>query len=268
MLRSIRKMEGHTIAATDGEIGKVHDILFDDRHWTVRFLVVDTGTWLTGRRVLISPVAFSGVDWQTGNIELRLTRDQIETSPDVDTEKPVSRQHEREHFRHFGWPFYWGGTNIWGVGVTPSELAIAAEYPGVMPAAAEEREGGLGIGGGDADRHLRSAREMMKYRLEAMDGTLGNVNDLLIDDEGWNICYLAVGTGEWFVGEHVLLSPKWIERVNLEQQKVYTDLTREEVRRGPVWDSRKPMDRDFERHLHRHLQRPGYWADEDRPLAP
>jgi hypothetical protein len=264
MLRSIRKFRGHSIAATDGDIGKVDDVLFDVQHWTVRYIVVDTGTWLSGRRVIVSPVAFAGVDWRTGNVELRLTREQIESSPPLDAERPLSRSDERKHFRHYGWPFYWGGPGIWGTGVTPAELAIAADHPGVMREAAEEHEEALS----ESDPNLGSAREMLDYRLETLDGSAGNINDLLIDDEGWDIRYLAVGSGEWFNSDHVLLAPQWIARVNETKRAVYTDLTRDDVRQGPAWDPRRPMDRDFERHLHQHMDRPGYWRAEGGPLAP
>jgi hypothetical protein len=104
MLRSIDDMRGFTIRASDGEIGSVDDFLFDDERWAIRYLVANTGGWLTGRLVLVSPIAFRSVDWDGRRFEVDLTRRQIEDSPSIDADQPVSRWKEEEYFRYYGYP--------------------------------------------------------------------------------------------------------------------------------------------------------------------
>src|SRR5205809_6020840 len=109
MLRSASEWDGYSIQATDGEIGHVAEFLFDDEKWTIRYLVVDTGGWLPGRRVLISPIALGETDWPGHRLHVKLTRQQVEESPVIDTDKPVSRQHEVSYYQYYRWPYYWGG---------------------------------------------------------------------------------------------------------------------------------------------------------------
>src|SRR6266508_5022629 len=98
------ELKGVTIQATDGDIGSVQDLYFDDHSWTVRYLVVDTGTWLPGRQVLISPFAFRAISGAS-RLQTTLTKDQIENSPSIDTDRPVNRQREIEDSRYYGYPY-------------------------------------------------------------------------------------------------------------------------------------------------------------------
>ena len=114
MLRSVKKLFEDKLGASDGEIGHVKDFYFDDQNWAVRYLVADTGSWMPGRLVLISPHAFGNL-YQGGKVLLvNLTRQQIENSPSIESHKPVSRQYEEEYHRYYGWPFYWRGRCIVG----------------------------------------------------------------------------------------------------------------------------------------------------------
>jgi hypothetical protein len=122
MLRTVRDLQGYAIRATDGVIGEVADFFFDDEDWVIRYLVVDAGTWLRGRHVLISPVAIGHPDWMAQLLPVSITKDQVKNSPDIDTRKPVSRQHETEHLGYYGYPFYWGGAGLWGMGAYPGSL--------------------------------------------------------------------------------------------------------------------------------------------------
>jgi len=126
MLRPVKDLKGYALLATDGPIGHVVDVLVDDRHWAVRYLVVDTGTWLSGRRVLISPMSLGRPDWALQQLPVSLTKDRVEHSPDVDTQKPVSRQHEEEQLSYYGYPVYWEGTGLWGTSAYPGMLAGTA----------------------------------------------------------------------------------------------------------------------------------------------
>jgi len=100
MLRSLKKLFGNKILATDGQIGRVHDFYFDDQEWTVRYMVADTGGWLKGRLVLISPAALGEADWGAESFPVNLTRQQIGESPGIEEDLPVSRQQEIELQRY------------------------------------------------------------------------------------------------------------------------------------------------------------------------
>jgi sporulation protein YlmC with PRC-barrel domain len=232
----------------DGEIGKVKEFYFDDRHWAIRYLVADTGNWLTGRQVLISPYALAAVNKEEQYINIELTKKQIEDSPSLDSDEPVSRQFELDYFGFYGWPMYWGGPYMWG------------NQPYIM----RDREKWKESIQGDKtwDTHLRSSYEVSGYHIQAADGEIGHVEDFVIDDETWAIRYLIINTHNWWPGKKVLISPKWIERVSWEESKVFVNLTREAIKQSPEYTEESLLTRDYETRLHRHYRREGYWVNE------
>src|SRR5262249_12390058 len=121
MMRTISSLKGQGVAATDGDIGSVQDIYFDDMTWTVRYFVVDTGTWLPGRQVLLSPMSLRGVN-ADGKVVVPLSRGQVEQSPSVDTDKPVNRQYEMQYAQYYGYPYYWTGASRWGDTALPAQV--------------------------------------------------------------------------------------------------------------------------------------------------
>ena len=114
MLYTAKTLKGYKLDSLDGEIGKVKEFYFDDRHWTIRYLVADTGNWLPGRQVLISPYALVAVNKSEEHISVDLTKKQIEDSPSLNSDKPVSRQFEENYYGYYGWPTYWSGPYIMG----------------------------------------------------------------------------------------------------------------------------------------------------------
>ena len=244
MLRTAEALHKYTLGASDGEIGKVKDFYFDDRYWTVRYLVADTGNWLEERLVLISPYALVCVDDETELIPTNLTRKQIEDSPPADSDRPVSRQFEVGYYEYYGWPAYWSGLHPWG----------AYPYPVPHPENAKEGEEA------SWDSHLRSAREVEGYGVEAADGEIGHIADFIIDDKDWAIRYLVVDTRNWWPGKHVLMSPEWIERVSWDDQKVHVDLARNTIKDAPEYTPDSVISREYETELGRHYNREGYWA--------
>jgi len=222
MLRSMKKdFRGFTIGATDGDIGKVEEFYFDDASFTVRHLVVDTGGWLGHHKVLISPMALRDLDWVGKRVKAALSKVQVEKSPVINTDKPVSRQHEIEYYSYYGYPPYWA------------------------------RESG--------DSHLRSSAAVIGYHIAATDGDIGHVEDFLVDDATWAIRYVVVDTRNWRPGKRVLVSPEWIERVDWSDAKVHVGVTREQIKQSPEYDPLNPVARDYEARLHDHYGRPRYW---------
>jgi sporulation protein YlmC with PRC-barrel domain len=228
MLQSIKQLYGETLRASDGEIGHVKDFYFDDTNWAVRYLVVDTGSWLLGRLVLISPHAF-GCSYQDGEVlHVNLTRKQIENSPSIETHKPVSRQYEEEYYQYYGWPSYWPGDAMGGI----------SDYPAVPPPTRpyqKKQANGDGDPHNDDDSHLRSTQAMSGYHIQASDGTIGHVSDFIMDDKSWAIRRLVVETGHWLSGKEVLISLSKIDRISYEESKVFVNLTKEAIQQAPEY---------------------------------
>ena len=258
MLHSVKDLQGATLLATDGEIGTAQDGYFDDETWSLRYLVADTGGWLTGRRVLLPVVALGAARWHAGQLAVALTRDQIRRSPDIDTEQPVARQHEADLYQYYGYPYYWGGLGMgMNMGMYPMAMPV-----GVRPRpAVEDQQTSAPEEAGDA--HLRSMSEVTGYALRARDGAIGHVADLLIDDADWAIRWLVVDTGTWLLGgRQVLVSPGWITAVSWGQQEVAVDLRRATIEQGPVYDHAVPVDREYETRLFGYYDRPSYWRED------
>jgi sporulation protein YlmC with PRC-barrel domain len=252
MLHNMTDLKGMTIRARDGEIGEVDDFYFDDDNWTIRYLVVDTGSWLTGRKVLISPIALRNADPANRRIEADLTKKQIENSPGVETDKPVSRQYETSYFDYYGYPYYWSGPYLWGPAAYPGPLAMPeGTQTELEEIRRREQE--------SSDPHLHSANEVIGYYIEAADGDIGHVEEFILDDENWAIRYMVVDTRNWWPGKKVLVAPKWIERASWQDSRVYVNLARNDIQEAPAYDLSEPPSREYEATLHRHYKRSPYW---------
>ena len=263
MLRTLEDFKQCAIAASDGDIGHVKDLYFDDHAWVIRYLIVDTGTWLSGREVLISPISIKKPDWAAHRIPAAITRDQVENSPSIDSDKPVSRQHELQYLGYYGYSNYWGGPGMWGEGMFP-----LAMYPGYIdpPGGRAEREAWLEeYQQAERARHraddpnLRSCEAVSGYHLEANDGEVGHVEGFLVDDETWAIRYIVVNTSNWWLGHKVLIAPTWIKDVRWSDRTVSVDLSRTVVQASPVYDPEAMLDRQRETGLYAHYRRAPYW---------
>ena len=219
-------MTGHKLGATDGHIGHIKDFYFDDALWVVRYLVADTGTWISGRLVLISPLALGGFDDSEKVLRVNLTRRQIENSPSIAEHKPISRQYEEEYFQYYSWPFYWQGGSLWGW----SELPIIPPQPLARPApdlrAAAPRE----------DAHLRSAKAVLGYKAQGVDKEAGSIADFLIDDRNWTIRGLLVENGQWLHGHKTLVPAAQIARISWTDSTVFLKTTHEALERAPSYE--------------------------------
>jgi hypothetical protein len=251
MLNKAQTLKGFKLHSLDGEIGKIEEFYFDDHYWTIRYLVADTGNWLTGTQVLISPYALAAVNKEEQYIAIDLTKKQIEDSPSLDSDKPVSRQFEEAYYGYYDWPMYWNGPFMWG------------SYPS-YPYIVRDREKWSEPTQGEKawDPHLRSTQDVSGHHIQAADGDIGHVEDFIIDDETWAIRYLIIDTQNWWPGKKVLVSPQWIERVSWSESTVFVNLTREAIRQSPEYTEESLLTRDYETGLHRHYERQGYWIED------
>jgi hypothetical protein len=257
MLHNLHELEDFAINATDGTIGHVKDFYFDDREWVIRYLIVDTGLWLASKKVLISPIAIGQPDWAERVLRVSITKEQVNSSPNIDTEKPVSRQHEIEYSGHYGHPYYWGGAGLWGGGTYPNMLMPNYDHFASAPYALRTEAQIIGARADAAqhandDPHLRSCRTITSYHVQATDGDIGHVQGMLVDDETWAIRYIIVNTSNWWLGHQVLIAPQRARNVSWHDATVSVNLTQQAVKDAPPYDSAVALDRAYEMDIHDH----------------
>ena len=230
MLRTAHDIHGLRLLARDGEIGHVDDLLIDDRDWTLRYLVVTTGVWLIGRRVLVPRPAIRGVEsWGADGVQVELTRTQIGESPDLKSAEPLTREFERATYDHYGWPIYWS-------------------VEGVAGGVQEQQRDAV------TDRHLQSSMDVARYHVHASDGEIGHVSDLVFDLSTWQVRYLVVDTRNWLPGKHVLVTPDRVRHTTAHDRVLYVALTRDAIENGPDYDRDTQIDEAFETRLREYYE--------------
>jgi hypothetical protein len=220
MLHYTRNLIGQRLAASDGEIGHVTDFYYDDLNWVVRYVVVDTGSWLTGRSVLIAPQAIGRIEPAAKVLPVKLRRKQIENSPAFESHVPVSRQYEIDYYQYYGWPAYWAGGGLWGLGAYPSAAFPAPTLP-LPPTPVRHR----------AEKHLQSVLATVGYRVEALDGDVGRLEGFLFDDHDWAVAELVIEAGHWYAGHEVRVSRRNIRGVTRDHGAITIDLTKGDIQR-------------------------------------
>lgn len=247
MLQSLKEITGYTVSAVDGEMGKCDDFLFDDIAWIIRYAVIDTGNWLEGHdRVLIIPENISRPDWKNREIEVALSKKQIEKSPKIDMDKPVSRQQEIELHDFYKWTPYWV-PDVYHEGPVPVVQGESQKEARTV----EKKEHG--------DPHLRSVKEVIGYHVQALDGEIGHIDEMIADREEWIVRYLAVDTRNWLPGKKVLVAPEWVDKVSWEDRLVFFGVGREKIKNGPEYNPSDPVNRQLEERLYDYYGRPKYW---------
>ena len=270
----MKDMEGYSIGATDGIIGQVEDFYFDDEAWVIRYLVVETGAWLASRRVLISPISIGQPNWCEKIFPVSISKEQVKESPAIDTDQPVSRQYEIGYLSYYGYQYYWGGPGLWSSGLFPDRMRpevscgeTATDYRRA------QAENALANAETDSQRpqqvnpSLRSGKAITGYHVHAIDGAIGQVQGLLVDEKTWAIRYAIVKTGNWWLGHKVLIAPKWIDDINSVDSNVFVNLTRQAVQDAPGYDSSTALKREQEVEIHKHYGRVGYWGKEAKHEA-
>ncbi len=223
MLRALKELEGYSIEATDGTIGKVVNFLFDDDRWVVRYLVVETGGFLDGRRVLISPISLGEIDWPQRSIKVALTVELVRSSPSIDSNLPVSRQHEAAFIEHYGYGQYWGYSGVWGMGPYP-QLLMGGNVPPPTPTPSPK-----------GDPNLRSVDAVAGYHVEGNDDSIGHIADFLVDDRSWEIIDLVIDTRNWWFGKHVMVAARFANYIDAVGRKLYVKLSRDAIKACPEW---------------------------------
>ena len=246
MLRSLKDLEGYMVIASDGDIGSVADFLWDDERWVIRYLVVQTGGFLSleGRQVLISPISFRQAEWSSRRFHLGLTSEKVKSSPGVDADKPVSRQYEQTYQRYYGYPLYWESP---GFGRMRSSGLAPGMWDEASPDSSNKPSG---------DVHLRSNKEIRGYHIQGSDEAIGHIQDCIVDDETWRVHYLVIDTSNWWRGKSVLIAPHWASRISWAGGRVFVDLSRQKIKESPEWNPETGVNREYETRLYDYYGRP------------
>jgi uncharacterized protein YrrD len=248
MLRHASAINGYAIAASDGHLGTVSDFLFDDASWLIRWLVVNTGHWLSGRKVLLPPAVLGHLDSVAREFAVRLTKQQVKDSPDIDSDRPVSRQMETNLYDYYGWSPYWGtGFNMGGYGFVPNAMQVSPTLGSrqLGEQIADDRRR-------DDDPHLRSIEAVTGYHIHASDGEIGHVEDFLVEDADWSIHYFLIDTKNWWAGKKVLISPRSVGGIDWSNKLVNLEVDRQRVKDSPAYDASTTVDRAYETQFHHH----------------
>jgi uncharacterized protein YrrD len=255
MLRSLKSLKQSRIQTSNGTIGSIADYLFDDARWSIRYLIVNTGGWLSRKEVLISPLVIEQVEASLQDIRLSVTKEKVENSPDVDSHLPVSRQKEKQHHDYYQWPYYWAGTGIGGMATYPTVMLDRARLLQTPP-----REFPKDLSDDNGDPHLRSAKVVEGYEISATDNLFGSVDDFIIDDESWTIRYLVINTAKFWFEKSVLISPEWVSSISWSDGRISVDLTKEQIKNSPEFDPNSPVNHEYEVRLYDYYGRPNYWV--------
>jgi len=222
--RSLNDQSGKRVHALDGDIGHVSEFYFDDKSWSVRYLVIDTGKWLPGRKVLVSTIALDNLSFGSENVCVSITKEQIKNSPDIDTDMPVARQHEIALHQHYGWELYWGGESL-----------LAS--PELLESATKHTVESVNKGGKPFNPHLRSTKVITGFHVHATDGNIGRIDDFIVETQTWIITNIVIGIRSFFYNRQVMISSESIDKIILEENKVYINLSEKEIINSNIFET-------------------------------
>lgn len=250
MQTMIQNIQGFTVQATDGEVGDVATLYFDEQTWAIRYLVVNVGNWLLPDQILLSPVTVTNVDREEETIFVSLTKEQVKNSPDMDTKRPVSRQYEVTLHDYYNWSPYWLHAPTYSDGLTAPRTAVLEQKPKGTASQTEV-----------SDPHLRSTKEVEGYHIHAVDGEIGHIETFLVDTDFWFIRYFVVDTKNWLPGRKVIAAPSWIKEINWKDREVSVQMTKGMIESSPEYKEEAMLDRAYERQLYDHYQAVAYWRE-------
>ncbi len=219
MQYNINKFIGFKMGARDGDVGEIKEFYFDDETWAIRYLIVETGNWFSNKKVLIAPQALLAPDFSNKILPINLTKAQIKSSPDIDTDKPISRRQEVEMFGHYVWERY-GGSGFYAGG--------SAAVMNLPPIVDEEiiKENDPNENAEDGDPHLRSSERVTGYYIHATDGDIGHIKDFIVNNKTWIITDLVIDTHNWLGGKRILMPVRHVKDIQWDNFKIILDVSK------------------------------------------
>jgi hypothetical protein len=237
MLINLKTLSGSTIHALEGDIGQVKDVYFDDRHWTIRFLVVDIQPWVPlSTKTLISPISLLDFNAKEHRLNVSISKEKVKNSPQIEEHETVSREFEKSYFDYYAYGYYWVGPRAWGEYAYP----MALNTQNITPIYNQQNDEAK------TSNHLRSANEIMHYGIDALDDKKGYIKDLIWDTYNWSLRYLVVDTRDWLPGgKKVLILPEHLETLNWQDKTVTCNLDLEKIKSCPEYEVDKLNDADY-----------------------
>ncbi len=239
MLCTAKRLKSYKLKCIDGEIGHAKDFYFDTRHWTVRYLSMETGGWLSGRKVMVSPYALDSIVHSEQYLSCTLTKEQIENGPSLNYDQLVSPQFETDYHGYFGWPLYWDGPHSWG------------KYPYVR---CDHDQWSDYTDSKAWTPHLQNTRDVSGHQLHVTDGKSGHIDDFIINVKTWMIRYLIVSLRDWWSENKVLISPRWVDRISNGESKIFVDFSCESLKRSPKYTEESLLTLNCETELYLNYQ--------------
>lgn len=254
MVRSLKGIVGYRLDAQGDCVGKVKDLLFDDEKMAVRYIVANTGGWLSKHKVLISPHHLHEPNLERiGNyFDLALTKAKVENAPLLQTEAPISRQYEDAFAAYYDHPPYWSGAMIWGFHGSPGGAAIP---PDGQPAPPDDVIDQI------EKSHLRSFEEVRKYDIQASDGIIGVLDDLIVECDSWRLRYVIVDINGWIPGGKRMLDIDWLDGFDFTGAVAKIDLPKEKIKNAPDFDPTAAVNVDYQARLYNYYGKPVQWED-------
>lgn len=236
MKQILSKVIGITVETKDGKTGKVKDLLFDEKSWTIRYLEADFGNLFASQKVLIPKVFFSVPEWDKGNLLLDLTEAEIGKCPKLNEYQPVSRKYEEELYKHYSIQPYWEGAYMGSMGGIAPPRSIQKTDKHVKES--------------ELDTILRSFNEVEGYHIKALDGKMGHIEDIIADDENWQITYVVIDTKNWLPwSKKVLIAIEWMESISYVEREVKVKLKVDSIKDSPEFNPMDVIDVAYEKKL-------------------
>lgn len=265
MLKKMKDLKGYTIHGREEDLGKVEDFYFDKERFIIRYVVVDTGNWLQEKLTLISPKVFKEINHESEEIFVNINSKELEEGPGIEKSETVSKEMEEKLVNHYEWPTYWGAAGAAGAGAgVPAGRVGRGKIFDYEESLEKQKspEKQKQTGKKDAESNLRSFNEVRKYHIQAEDDEFGHLEDLLFDEENWVIRYLLVDTRNFLPGKDVLIALEWLQSISWDQEKIYVNKTKDEIKSSPEYEEDKyeqVVDRDYEEKLYDHYNETKYW---------
>ncbi len=236
MLRTARTLKNYKLECIDGELGKAKEFHFDTQCWIVRYLIAETGSWLAGRKILISPHAMDSIRREDQHIFIDLNKNQIKDAPLLYNNHPISREFEEENCRYYDWPIYWHSQSF---GEQQPRLRNRnydqwneCKHDNIV-----------------CDIRLRSTLEINDFHIQTLDNDIGHIEDFIIDDAAWVIRYLIVSIRSGWPEYRVLIPPQWINRISDTEGKVFVSFNRESFDQMQEYTEESLLNLNYETEL-------------------
>jgi hypothetical protein len=227
MLRGVETLYGYTILAKGGAVGQIYDFLFDEETWEMRYLVINTSIRLSGRKVLIPVFALEHMNQRSRKATVPLTKEQVKNCPGIDTATLMSRQ--TQHHLNEIYPLfqYWAMSGY-----------VSASLP--LPLASNQQSQPR-----ETNTIFRSVEDVANCRIQATDGNIGGIEDIVVDDESWSIRYIVAHPKKWLSGRTFWITPTWVKTIDWEDRQVFLEVSKKHLKNSPDYNSSDEGEREF-----------------------